>query len=128
MKYPITIQDQVGSIEIPIQWLQMFASDQELANGEKRFEATTKAVTGLAMEPINGTTRPGDPIIAWKIWGVRTMHQCSYLGYDMEGIVSIQGKKRRAFTSSKLFRYYDHSVGDYRLFNCAILYICKLYS
>lgn len=136
MKYPITIQAQTGSIEIPFQWLRLFASDQEIAGGEKRFEVEsigpwglTKSITGLAMEPIHGTKRPGDqydPVVAWRVWGMRTMHQCRSLGYDMGGRVSIAGKKRRAFTSSKLFRYYDPSVGaDYKLFNCSILYVCK---
>lgn len=37
------------------------------------------------------------------LWGIRTMSDCQPLGYEMEGRVSVLGKKRRAFTSSTMF-------------------------
>jgi hypothetical protein len=51
--------------------------------------------------------------------GLRTMSRPRESGYVLEGQVSIDGKKRRAFTSSALFL-----VGG-KLVDVAILYVCS---
>ena len=130
MNYPITLKD---GEEWPIQWIEEIFTEAELAAGEKRFDMVpigycgVKSVSGMAFEPIYGSKQPwqsGDPIVAWRVWGLRTMSLPTQLGYELEGKVSIQGKKRRAFTSSQLLAYTDNQ-GNKHLFNCAILYICK---
>jgi hypothetical protein len=82
--------------------------------GEQRFEIDTvgpwqvvKTVRGLAVD-YNG-----------RVFGIRSMHAPKESGYNMEGRVSVGGKKYRAFTSSRLFERPDGSLID-----VAILYVC----
>lgn len=130
MKYPITIKE---GEKWPIQWVKEIFTESEISEGEKRFDIVPigycgiKSVSGMAFEPIYGTKQPwqsGYPIVAWRVWGLRTMSSPTQLGYELEGKVSIAGKKRRAFTSSQLLEYIDWQSNKH-LFNCAILYICK---
>ena len=55
-----------------------------------------------------------------KIFGERSLTEPKESGYVMEGRVSVQGKKYRAFTSSKLFEREDGSLVD-----VGVLVVCK---
>lgn len=44
------------------------------------------------------------------VYGKRTMTNWKQCGYEAEGKVSLKGKKRRVFTSNKLFRLPDGSL------------------
>lgn len=55
-----------------------------------------------------------------NIYGERSLQNFRESGYDLEGRVSVGGKKYRAFTSSVLFQRKDGS-----LCNVAALYVCK---
>ena len=79
-----------------------------------RFDFTThglwrivKSIKGLTMD------RSG------RIYGIRTLTNCRESGYQIEGRVSIGGKKHRAFTSSQLFQRSNGSLCD-----VAVLYVC----
>jgi hypothetical protein len=54
-----------------------------------------------------------------KIFGVRTLSDVRESGYQLEGRVSIGGKKYRAFTSSRLFEREDGTLCD-----VAVLFVC----
>ena len=51
--------------------------------------------------------------------GIRSLLNPRQEGYQLEGFVSVQGKRRRAFTSSALFEV------NGKLIDVAILYVCK---
>lgn len=53
------------------------------------------------------------------VYGVRTLTNCRESGFDLEGQVSICGRKLRGFTSSKLFRRADRTHCD-----VAAIYVC----
>lgn len=52
----------------------------------------------------------------YTAYGARTMNNIRQSGYELEGYVSIQGKKYSAFTSSQLFE-----LEDGKLVNVAII-------
>lgn len=47
-----------------------------------------------------------------KVYGLRTMYHPKQSGYELEGWVSIEGKKRSAFTSSDLCQLPDGTLID----------------
>ena len=51
------------------------------------------------------------------VYGIRTMTNCRQSGYDLEGYVSINGKKYSCFTSSQLFEFPDG-----KLINVAVIH------
>lgn len=53
------------------------------------------------------------------IYGVRSLNNPRECGHDLEGTVSINGQKLRAFTSSHLFEV------NGELIDVAILYVCR---
>ena len=66
---------------------------------------------GLAIEHVDGGI---------LIHGDRNLQDRTQEGYAMHGSVSVDGKRRGAITSSQLF------VGpDGKLYNFAVLYVCK---
>ncbi len=69
--------------------------------------ASVQGVTGLAMD--------GDGYV----YGIRALTHCRESGYQIEGQVSIDGRKVRAFTSDALFQRADGS-----LVSVAKLYVC----
>lgn len=54
-----------------------------------------------------------------RVFGIRTMSNVRESGHELEGRVSIEGKKYRAFTSSKLFTRNNGTLCD-----VAIVYVC----
>lgn len=54
-----------------------------------------------------------------RVYGMRTLLNPKESGYQLEGRVSIGGKKYRAFTSSTLFEREDGSLCD-----VAVLHVC----
>lgn len=55
----------------------------------------------------------------FQLYGKRTLTNVKESGYEMEGRVSINGKKHRAFTTSYLFQ-----LPDDILINISCLYVC----
>jgi len=83
--------------------------------GEERFEIKTTGYGWNLVTDIKGLACT----LNGKIFGYRNMHHPKESGYQMEGKVSIGGKKIRAFTSSRLFERPDGSLID-----IAILVVC----
>jgi hypothetical protein len=55
---------------------------------------------------------------AVTVWGFRNLDNAHESGYDYEGRVKVNGKRYRAFTSSRLITYRG------KLVSMAILYLC----
>ena len=53
------------------------------------------------------------------LYGKRTLSKLRGSGCDMAGVVSVNNKKVRGFTSSQLFQ-----LPDGRLFDVAVIYVC----
>jgi hypothetical protein len=83
--------------------------------GEERFDIKTTGYGWNLVTDIRGLACTLDG----RIFGYRNMHHPKESGYQMEGKVSIGGKKVRAFTSSRLFERPDGSLID-----VAILVVC----
>lgn len=54
-----------------------------------------------------------------RVYGWRVLQNAKESGYDLEGRVSINGKKYRAFTTSVMFEYPSG-----QLVNVAAIYVC----
>jgi len=99
----------------------------EIAAGEKRFDmihaGPWQICTSLAavveckdyQEGPHGLTKTARA----RFWPVRRMSRPKESGYQMEGTVSIAGRKIPAFTSSQLFE-----LPDGRLVDVATLHLC----
>jgi hypothetical protein len=90
--------------------------------GNRRFIIRTygpyggiRDVIGLAVEKVKG---------GLLVYGDRRLLDARQSGYDLEGRVSIGGKKYRAFTSDKTFVSTDAS-GRMRSHNFAVLYVVR---
>lgn len=107
---------------------QLFTPEQ-LAKGEARFEIETRgpwqlivSVRGLCVsfdyeaDKAANHAQP-QPL---RIYGPRTLRDWRQTGFEGEGLVSVGGRKRRAFSSSKLFE-----LPGGRLFSAAVLHLGK---
>lgn len=97
-----------GSVKATREELNLLGvTDAEIDAGEKRFEMETWGYYGVVKSlkavvecaEFGANSRP-----TWRqFYTVRTMSNAKPSGYDMEGFVSIGGKKSSCFTSSQLF-------------------------
>ena len=97
----------------------MGITQEDIDAGEKRGELKTYgpwsipiSYKALCMSMVN--TYPDFPSITHsKIsYGIRTLTNLRQSGYELEGRVSINGKKYSAFTSSQLFELPDGKLID----------------
>lgn len=123
---PYTVKTPGVVLPLSFEQAEKLLGKEAMEKGEKRFEIETRGpwgivskVSAIAMsvkgEEVFGSFRATER----TIYGMRSLSNPKQLGYDMEGKVSINGTKRRAFTSSVLIE-----LPDKRLINCAILYVC----
>lgn len=54
------------------------------------------------------------------LYGKRTLGNLKQSGYDLEGRVSVNGTKKRGFTSSQLWQ-----LPDGRLIETSVIHVCK---
>lgn len=73
----------------------------------------------LAMSTIYDDTKGYTSIFSETVYGFRSMTSCRQEGYELEGRVSVNGKKYRAFTSSQLFDV------EGKLVDVAIIQVCN---
>lgn len=96
----------------------------DIAAGEKRLDISTVGPWSV-VRTVRGLTRTTDynpetnRAVSCTFHGGRTMSRPRPTGYDVEGQVSLQGTKRRAFTSSQMFDI------DGTLVEVGILHACK---
>jgi hypothetical protein len=87
--------------------LKLGVTESEIEAGEKRFEMETWGCYGVtrSLRAIVETGEFGEHgAMRWKqFYPLRTMSNPRQSGYDMEGVVSLGGRKSACFTSSQLF-------------------------
>lgn len=106
---------------------QLFTPDQISSADEIRGELKTYGMWQIPVsykalctsnnwpEQENGITSSG-PV---SVFGVRVLSGCRQSGYELEGRVSVDGKRYRGFTSSQLFE-----LPNGRLINVATIHAC----
>lgn len=98
--------------------------------------ASVARVTGVAVESICAedchACHNGWGSHEWvevRVYGPRTVSRPRESEYDLVGQASIMGRKRRVFTSSKLFEVVDGPLNQYGkrpLISVGTLYVCKV--
>lgn len=73
----------------------------------------------MEMTEFDADKYPGTHAKTAIIYGVRSLEKPKQSGYDLEGYVSINGERLRAFTSSAMFEV------NGKLVDVAILYVCR---
>lgn len=103
------------------QWREYISSELE----DQRFEMETmgpwrvvRRVSAPATSIVWGEYSTAESI---TLYGRCAMHNPRESGYQLEGRVSIKGKKYRAFTSSCMFE-----LPDGRLLETAVLHVCGI--
>ncbi len=96
----------------------------DIAAGEKRGDLVTRGPWSLPVsyraivETKNFQGEKAGETPRARFWPARTMHAPRQSGYELEGRVSLGGKKVSAFTSSQLFE-----LPDGRLIDCATIFV-----
>ena len=110
---------------IPATEAQLIAlglTPEDIAAGEKRGEMKTRGAWSIPVSyrAIVETKDFGEysTVTRARFWPARTMHAPRQSGYELEGRVSLGGKKISAFTSSQLFE-----LPDGRLVDCATIFV-----
>lgn len=125
LAYPIHRGLPDSALPISEETARELFTEAEITAGEKRLETKTLgAVSGLAIEMENrrellSPYAPDYCKTGAVIHGVRTISAPRQNGFEIEGAVSIAGKKHRAFSSSMLFR-----LPSGKILSAGILYVC----
>lgn len=87
--------------------LKLGVTEAEIEAGEKRFETETWGCYGVTRS-LRAIVECGEfgefSRMTWKqFYPVRTMSNPRQSGYEMEGVVSVGGRKSTCFTSSQMF-------------------------
>lgn len=104
MKAPLVLKVIRGAVPITKeQFLEYVGTEEDIAAGIKRGDVVTfgpwsiiRKYRALAVEAewVDNT------IVSYTLYGNRSLSSPKNMGYDLEGHVSIGGKRRSAFTSS----------------------------
>jgi len=110
------VEQSCGTFIVPAELVNELLTSEEISKGESRLIVKTAgswqvpvSAFGLVVSFDYEASKKalGQPLF---VYGKRTLTNWKQCGYEAEGKVSINGKKRRAFTSSKLFRLPDNSL------------------
>jgi hypothetical protein len=110
------VEQSPGTFIVPPELVNELFTSEEILKGESRLTVKTVgswqvpvSAFGLVVSFDHEASKKaqGQPLF---VYGKRTLTNWKQCGYEAEGKVSINGKKRRAFTSSKLFRLPDNSL------------------
>jgi hypothetical protein len=103
------------------QLLTLGFTPEEIEAGEKRLESVHSGPWSICQSLRGIVERAEFGEYSRKMWvefyPARKMSNPRSCGYDMEGTISLGGKKSSAFTSSQLFE-----LPDGRLIDCGILF------
>lgn len=128
---PLVLPNTSAALPVSFEQARQFLGEEAIASGERRLAIQTAgpwsiicACKGLAVtaEWVPHPSFPGTDrkeVKSYTLHGERALCRATPSGYALEGEVSIEGKKWRAFTSSLLFR-----LPDGKLVNCAVLHVC----
>lgn len=123
---PVTLTPEAGATPITReQLLALGIPATAIDAGEHRFDIETRGpwsipvrVSGLA-ETVERQAEFPHRETSVTLHGIRAMSAPTQSGYQMEGRVSLGGKKHRAFTASRLFQ-----LPCGKLVDVACLYVC----
>ena len=119
MKTKLTLKAQPGATPISLENALLFLGQDAIDAGEKR--GTIKSfgpwniITSYTALATTATWKPGpvhNYVDEYTLYGDRTITRSRQSGYELEGYVSIDGKKRSCFTSSILFKLPDGELID----------------
>ena len=121
---PVIRMENPPSGAIPATLEQLAAlgfTPEEIEAGEKRFDSVHSGPWSICRSLRGVVQRAEFGEYHGKKWvefyPARKMSNPRPCGYDMEGVISLNGKKSTAFTSSQLFE-----LPDGRLVDCAIIF------
>jgi len=110
------VQESCGTFILPKELVNELFSESEIKAGEARLQVNffgpwqiAVSARGLVID-FDHDKNKEDHCQPLTVYGKRTMTNWKQCGYEAEGKVSLNGKKRRVFTSSKLFRMPDGSL------------------
>ena len=111
-----------GAIPATLEQLQALGfTAEEIQAGEKRLESIHTGPWSICRSIRGVVQRAEFGDYHGKTWvefyPARTMSNPRYGGHDMEGTISLAGRKSSAFTSSQLFE-----LPDGRLVDCGIIF------
>lgn len=118
---------QAGAYKITQEQAELLFTSDEIAKGEQRGNARCvgpwqicAAYTALCTS--NTFNRDAFPIEhgPLHVYGKRTLTSVRQSGYELEGRVSVGGRKMRGFTSSQLFE-----LPGGKLINAATIHACE---
>lgn len=127
----LVLPNTFAALPISFEQARQFLGEEAIASGERRLAIQTagpwsiiRACKGLAVtaEWVPHPSFPGTDrkkVKSYTLHGERALCRATSSGYVLEGEVSIEGKKWRAFTSSLLFE-----LPDGKLIDCAVLHVC----
>lgn len=122
---PLTLKAGAGSTKISEADALRFIGAEAIVAGEKRGDIETRGpwslisrYTALATTATWYDAPGGMRVDEYTLYGDRTMYALKQSGYNLEGRVSIAGKKRSAFTTSILFEIIETG----RLVNVAVIH------
>lgn len=120
----LTLKAKPGATPISESDAIRFFGTHALETGERRGDVETRGpwsiISRYTALTVTATWRPGpthDVVDEYTLHGDRVLSGARESGYNLEGYVSIDGRKRRAFTSSILFE-----LPDGRLINVAVIH------
>lgn len=121
----LTLKAQAGATPISLEDAIKFFGQAAIDAGERRGEMVTVGPWSICRSykalVTTATWRPvptHDYVDEYTLHGDRTMTNPKPGGYELEGRVSIDGKKRSCFTSSILFE-----LPDKRLIDVAVIHV-----
>lgn len=124
---PCTFKAEPGCVPIPLSVLSSLIGEKAIEAGEFRLDVKTKGVwqipvsiTGVCVSA-RWIDQPwgGRNVSHYTLNGIRTITKPEALGYEMEGRLSLNGVKVRAFTSSVMFQIQETG----KLVSVAVLFV-----
>ena len=116
-----------GALPITMEELKAFGfTEEQVRSGQIRGEMTTKGpwqiparYKALLERKEFDDSRGYTIVLSADIYAIGTLSKPEQSGYQMEGRVSLNGKKYRGFTSSQLFE-----LPDGHLVDIATIFVC----
>jgi hypothetical protein len=123
---PCTFKKEPGCVPIPLSVLSSLIGEKAIEAGKFRLDVKTKglwqipvSITGVCVSARWIDQSWGRTVSHYTLNGIRTMTKPDALGYEMEGRVSLNGVKVRAFTSSVMFQIQETG----KLVSVAVLFV-----
>jgi hypothetical protein len=116
---PLTLPAQAGAIQITEAQLASFGIEAQDTRGELETFGPWSLPVRFRALAVSYVFSPNHWAETVTLYGLRTMGKLRESGYCLEGRVSVEGRKRRGFTSSQLWQLLDG-----RLIETATIHVC----